>query len=51
MPLAAKDGDKCHEATPDEAYSGNYPLSRFLYVYINKAPGKPSIPSRASSSG
>ena len=40
VPLAAKDGDKCHEATPDEAYSGNYPLSRFLYVYINKAPGK-----------
>jgi phosphate transport system substrate-binding protein len=44
VPLAAKDGDKCHEATPDEAYSGNYPLSRFLYVYINKAPGKPLDP-------
>jgi phosphate transport system substrate-binding protein len=40
VPLAAKDGDKCHEATPDEAYSGKYPLARFLYVYINKAPGK-----------
>ena len=40
VPLAAKDGDKCHEASPEEAYSGNYPLSRFLYVYINKAPGK-----------
>jgi phosphate transport system substrate-binding protein len=44
VPLAAKDGDKCHEATPDEAYSGNYPLARFLYVYINKAPGKPLDP-------
>ena len=44
VPLAAKEGDKCHEATPDEAYSGNYPLSRFLYVYINKAPGKPLDP-------
>jgi phosphate transport system substrate-binding protein len=44
VPLAAKDGDKCHEATPDEAYSGQYPLSRFLYVYINKAPGKPLDP-------
>ena len=40
VPLAAKDGDKCHEATPDEAYSGKYPLARFLFVYINKAPGK-----------
>jgi phosphate transport system substrate-binding protein len=40
VPLAAKEGDKCHEAAPDEAYSGKYPLSRFLFVYINKAPGK-----------
>jgi len=40
VPLAAKEGDKCHEASPDEAYSGRYPMSRFLYVYINKTPGK-----------
>jgi phosphate transport system substrate-binding protein len=40
VPLATKDGDRCHEATPDEAYSGKYPLARFLFVYINKAPGK-----------
>jgi phosphate transport system substrate-binding protein len=40
VPLAAKEGDKCHEAAPDEAYSGKYLLSRFLFVYINKAPGK-----------
>jgi phosphate transport system substrate-binding protein len=44
VPLAAKEGDKCHEAAPDEAYSGRYPMSRFLYVYINKAPGKPLDP-------
>jgi phosphate transport system substrate-binding protein len=44
VPLAAKEGDKCHEATPDEAYSGQYPLARFLYVYINKVPGKPLDP-------
>ena len=24
----------------DNAYSGAYPMARFLYVYINKAPGK-----------
>ncbi len=40
VPLAEKDGDKCHEATADEAYAGRYPLARFLYVYVNKAPGK-----------
>ena len=26
--------------TADNAYSGSYPLARFLYVYVNKAPGK-----------
>jgi phosphate transport system substrate-binding protein len=44
VPVAAKAGDKCYEAHADEAYAGNYPLSRFLYVYINKAPGKPLEP-------
>ena len=24
--------------------SGKYPLSRFLYIYVNKAPGKPLDP-------
>jgi len=40
VPLAEKDGAKCFEADPDNAYSGSYPLARFLYVYVNKAPGK-----------
>jgi phosphate transport system substrate-binding protein len=44
VPLAAKDGGKCYEADPDNAYSGEYPLARFLYVYVNKAPGKPLDP-------
>jgi len=44
VPISAKDGDRCHEAVADEAYSGHYPLSRFLYVYVNKAPGKPLDP-------
>src|SRR5436309_6043376 len=42
--LAEKDGGKCVEATADNAYSGSYPLARFLYVYVNKAPGKPLDP-------
>ena len=28
------------EAMADNAYSGTYPMARFLFVYINKAPGK-----------
>jgi phosphate transport system substrate-binding protein len=40
VPLSEKDGGKCVEAEADNAYSGSYPLARFLYVYINKAPGK-----------
>jgi phosphate transport system substrate-binding protein len=44
VPLTEKDGGKCVEATADNAYSGSYPLARFLYVYANKAPGKPLDP-------
>jgi phosphate transport system substrate-binding protein len=44
VPLAEKEGGKCIEAHPDNAYSGAYPLARFLYVYVNKAPGKPLDP-------
>jgi phosphate transport system substrate-binding protein len=40
VPLTEKEGGKCVEATADNAYSGAYPLARFLYVYVNKAPGK-----------
>ena len=40
VPLAEKDGRTCVEATADNSYSGTYPLARFLYVYVNKAPGK-----------
>jgi len=44
VPLAAKAGGKCYAADPDNAYAGSYPLARFLYVYVNRAPGKPLDP-------
>jgi phosphate transport system substrate-binding protein len=44
VPLAPKAGGTCYEASVNNAYSGDFPLSRFLYVYINKAPGKPLEP-------
>lgn len=44
VPLAKKDGDAFVDATPDNALAGKYPLSRFLYVYVNKHPNKPLPP-------
>jgi len=43
VPLSKK-GDKFIEATPENAVTGEYPLSRFLYVYVNKHPNKPLAP-------
>ncbi|WP_207060703.1 PstS family phosphate ABC transporter substrate-binding protein [Motiliproteus sp. SC1-56] len=43
LPLAKK-GDDYIEASPEMAATGKYPLSRFLYVYVNKAPNKPLAP-------
>ena len=44
VPLTKKHGGKYVEATPDTAVAGTYPLSRFLYVYVNKHPNKPLPP-------
>lgn len=38
--LSEKTGGPPMAANAENAYSGEYPLSRFLYVYINRAPGK-----------
>ncbi|GAP74100.1 MULTISPECIES: PstS family phosphate ABC transporter substrate-binding protein [Pseudoalteromonas] len=43
VPLAKK-GDKFVDATLDNVATGKYPLSRFLYVYVNKHPNKPLSP-------
>jgi phosphate transport system substrate-binding protein len=44
VPLSWAEGGTCIEATAENAYAGSYPLARFLYVYINRAPGKPLDP-------
>ncbi|EZQ18168.1 PstS family phosphate ABC transporter substrate-binding protein [Halopseudomonas bauzanensis] len=44
VPLAAEEGAEFVDATPENAVSGEYPLSRFLYVYVNKAPNKELAP-------
>ncbi len=42
--LAPIGSTKTYEATADNVYAGTYPISRYLYVYINKAPGQPLDP-------
>ena len=44
VPLAKKPGKPFVAATPENAVSKKYPLSRFLYVYVNKHPNKPLAP-------
>ena len=44
VPLAKKDGGEFVEATAENAITGKFPLSRFLYVYVNKHPNKPLPP-------
>ncbi|MED5524700.1 MAG: phosphate ABC transporter substrate-binding protein PstS family protein [Pseudomonadota bacterium] len=47
VPLS-KDGGKTYiDATPQNAVKGAYPLSRFLYIYVNKHPNKPLDPMQA----
>jgi len=44
VPLTKKEGGKFIDATAENAVTGKYPLSRFLYVYVNKHPNKPLAP-------
>jgi phosphate transport system substrate-binding protein len=46
VPLARKTGQKAIPAEPKYAYRGEYPLARFLWLYVNKAPGRDLDPLR-----
>lgn len=46
VPLTKAAGEEFVEAEAKNAYSGEYPLSRFLYVYINFKPGSDLDPLR-----
>lgn len=47
VPLAAAGSTDYVAANADNAISGDYPLSRFLYVYVNKHPNQPLGPMEA----
>ena len=41
LAIAVEKGDQAFEPTPENSLSGDYPLARFLYVYVNKEPNRP----------
>lgn len=44
LPLARTAGQAFVEASPENAHNGRYPLTRFLYLYLNKPPQRPLPP-------
>ncbi len=46
VPLAAAEGQAHVEAVPANAYSGEYPLARFLFLYVNHESGTELDPLR-----
>ena len=40
VPLAAKAGEPYYEPNLENVYSHKYPLSRYVYIYVNKKPGQ-----------
>ena len=44
VPLAETDAGPYSDGNYEDVKSGKYPLWRFLYIYVNKAPGKPLDP-------
>lgn len=44
VPLTKTPGKPFVAVTAENAVNGSYPLSRFLYVYVNKVPGQPLDP-------
>lgn len=50
VPLSSKDGGACFDANADNAYAGDYPITRFIYMYMNAKPGTKIDPLRAEFS-
>ena len=50
VPLAAYNGGKCYDTSAEATYSGNPPIARYLYVYLNRKPNEQIDPLRSDSS-
>ena len=44
LSLSWKDGGTCYQPNVENVYSHKYPFSRYVYIYVNRAPGKPLPP-------
>lgn len=44
VPIVGTDGQAYDPLDPDAVYNEDYPIARFLYVYVNKAPNQPLEP-------
>ncbi len=47
VPIAEEDGAEAIPANAENVASGDYPLARYLYVYVNKKPDTPLSPLEA----
>ena len=47
VPLRTSDDGECFDAIAENAYSGDFPIARFLYIYVNKNPNEALDPLRA----
>jgi phosphate transport system substrate-binding protein len=41
VPLAIYEGAPCYNVSAEEAYSGKYPIARYLVIYLDKNPDQP----------
>jgi phosphate transport system substrate-binding protein len=44
LKVAPSEGAPCYEPNVENVYLHKYPFSRYVYIYVNKAPGKPLEP-------
>ncbi len=44
LKLSWKDGGTCYAPNVENVYAHQYPFSRYVYIYVNRAPGKPLEP-------
>jgi phosphate transport system substrate-binding protein len=41
VPLSSTIGGQCYDTSAEATYSSQYPLARYLYIYLNKKPDQP----------
>lgn len=44
VPLASKEGEPFLDPTIENVYAHKYPLSRYVYIFVNRKPGQPLEP-------